>query len=192
MGKQKSKNGISVQALLGIKGFGEYGIVTGSGETLLYAVKPTNISVLSAANIELKIHQLMMVLSALPSVEILCTDDSECFEDNKAYLAERIGRERNTKIKTLLAKDKAFLDGIQNELSSARQFLFVVQCKGMKTGQVFTMMNQVQKLIAEQGFDVHRLAKSEIKRFLALYFEASLYGEYIPDTDGEQYYKEEK
>ena len=35
----------------------------------------------------------------------------------------------------------------------------------------------------EQGFEVHRLEKSDIKRLLALYFDASLFGEQIPDTE---------
>ena len=31
--------------------------------------------------------------------------------------------------------------------------------------------------------------KNEIKRFLALYFEASMNGEQMPDTDGEQFFE---
>lgn len=45
----------------------------------------------------------------------------------------------------------------------------------------------MEKIISEQGFEAHRMSKQEIKRFLALYFEASMYGETMPDYDGEQY-----
>lgn len=33
------------------------------------------------------------------------------------------------------------------------------------------------------------MRKADIKRFLAIYFEASMQGEQMPDADGEQYYK---
>ena len=36
---------------------------------------------------------------------------------------------------------------------------------------------------------MRRLEKEEIKRFLALYFEASMYGEQMPDVDGAQYFE---
>ncbi len=189
--RKKKKNGTSVQGLLGIQGFSDYGISTVDGEILLFVVAPTNISVLSASSVEVKIWQLTVVLSALPDIGIVCLDAAECFDDNKAYLLRRAEKEGNGKIKALLQKDRVFLDGIQTELSTARQFLFVVRAKVMKPQQVFTLANQVQKVIAEQGFDVHRMRKEEIKRFIALYFDASLYGETMPDVDGEQYFDTE-
>ena len=82
--KQKHGKGRSVQELIGIKTFTKYGLMTDRGELLFFRVAPTNISVLSHANIEGKIRRLMMVLSALPDIEIVCTDSSECFDDNKA------------------------------------------------------------------------------------------------------------
>lgn len=33
------------------------------------------------------------------------------------------------------------------------------------------------------------MKKEDIKRFLALYFEASMNGEQMPDVDGEQYFE---
>ena len=95
MKQQKKKKGRSVQDLLGIKTFTKYGLSTNKGELLFYLVSPTNISVLSHTNIEIKIRHLMMVLSALPDIEIVCTDSSECFDDNKAYLTERLKAEEN-------------------------------------------------------------------------------------------------
>lgn len=83
--QQKKRKGRSVQELIGVKTFTKYGLMTQKGELLFYLVSPTNISVLSYANIEIKIRHLMMVLSSLPDIEITCTDSSECFDDNKAY-----------------------------------------------------------------------------------------------------------
>lgn len=190
MAKSKKKN--SVQQLLGIKTFSPYGLVTSKGELLFYTVAPTNISVLSNANIELKIRHLMMVLSAIPDIEISCTDSSECFDDNKVYLLGRIEEEVNESVQKLLKKDLDFLDEIQMEMATARQFLFIARCKGMKPEQVFYTANRVEKIITEQGFEIHRMSKEEIKRFLAIYFDASMNGELMPDGDGEQYVVKEE
>ena len=49
--QQKRKKGHSVQEMLGAKSFTKYGLMTDKGELLFYLVSPTNISVLSHANI---------------------------------------------------------------------------------------------------------------------------------------------
>ncbi|MGN0653703.1 MAG: hypothetical protein ACI4KD_02145 [Oscillospiraceae bacterium] len=189
---KKKRKGRSVQELLGIKTFSTYGLKTSKGELLFYQVVPTNISVLSSVNIEIKIRHLMQVLSTIPDIEITCTDSSECFDDNKAYLTERSREELNPKVNKIIKKDIEFLDHIQVEMATARQFLFIARCKNMKAPQVFNLANRVEKTISEQGFEVHRLSKSEIKRFLALYFDASLNGEHMSDIDGEQFFDTEK
>lgn len=187
--KQKKKKGSSVQDLIGIKTFTKYGLKTNRGELLFYLVAPTNISVLSHTNIEIKVRHLMMVLSSLPDIEIACTDSSECFDDNKAYLHTRLDEEINPKVKRVLKKDVEFLDQIQVEMATARQFLFIARCKAKKPEQVFQMANRVEKVISEQGFEVRRMKKEDIKRFLALYFDASFNGEQMPDIDGEQFFE---
>ena len=92
--QQKKKKGQSVQDMMGIQTFTKYGLMTDKGELLFYLVSPTNISVLSYVNIQIKIRHLMMVLSAIPDIEITCTDSSECFDDNKAYLQGRLEAEQ--------------------------------------------------------------------------------------------------
>ena len=187
--KQKHGKGRSVQELIGIKTFTKYGLMTGRGELLFFRVAPTNISVLSHANIEAKIRRLMMVLSALPDIEIVCTDSSECFDDNKAYLTDRIEAEDNGRGKRLIKKDIDFLDTIQVEMAAARQFFFVARLKGQKEKQVFEAANRIESKISSEGFEVHRLKKPEIKRILALYFDTSMQGDTIPNIDGEQYFQ---
>lgn len=189
MTKQRKRKGTSVQDLIGIKSFGNYGLKTNKGELLFYLVAPTNISVLSHTNIEIKIRHLMMVLSSIPDIEISCTDSSECFDDNKAYLNSRLEEEINPKVKKTLKKDLEFLDQIQVEMATARQFMFIARCKAKKAEQVFQTANRVEKVISEQGFEVRRMKKEDIKRFLALYFDASFNGEQMPDVDGEQYFE---
>ncbi len=186
--KQKKKKGASVQELLGVKTFSDYGIVTNRGELVFYLVTPTNLSVLSAVSIETKIRQLMYVLSAVPDIEIGCTDSSQCFDDNKAYLIGRMESESNPKVRKILRKDVLFLNEIQMEMATARQFMFMARFRNMNPQQVFERANTIGKLIAEQGFDCHRMSKQDIKRFLALYFDASMLGEQMPDIDGLQYF----
>ncbi|MGN0498347.1 MAG: hypothetical protein ACI4F6_04745 [Acutalibacteraceae bacterium] len=187
--QQKKKKGRSVQELIGVKTFTKYGLMTNKGELLFYLVAPTNISVLSHTNIEIKIRHLMMVLSAIPDIEITCTDSSECFDDNKSYLNERLKAEQNSKVRKIIKKDIAFLDNIQMEMATARQFLFISRLKNQKDKQSFDAANRIEKIISEQGFEVRRMRKADIKRFLALYFEASINGEQMPDIDGEQFYE---
>ena len=192
--KEKNKNGASVQALLGVKTFSEYGVITARGEMLFFHVTPSNISVLSSAAVESKVRQLTLVLSAISDIGIVCLDSSECFDENKAYLAKRREEEPNPKIKKLLGKDLKFLNEIQLEMSTSRQFLFFVRCRNMNPMQVFNYANTIQKTLSEQGFDSHLMTKGEIKRFMALYFGASIQGERLPDVDGAQYFdgKEEE
>ena len=186
---QKKKKGRSVQEMIGIRTFTKYGLATNKGELLFYLVSPTNISVLSHTNIEIKIRHLMMVLSAIPDIEITCTDSSECFDDNKSYLSDRLSEEQNPKVRKIIKKDIDFLDHIQMEMATARQFLFIARLKDRKDKQTFEAANRIEKTISEQGFEVRRMKKSDIKRFLALYFEASMNGEQMPDIDGEQFYE---
>lgn len=176
--QQKKRKGRSVQDFIGVKTFTKYGLMTQKGELLFYLVSPTNISVLSYVNIEIKIRHLMMVLSSIPDIEITCTDSSECFDDNKAYLHERLEYEQNPKVRKLIKKDIEFLDNVQVEMATARQFLFTARIKASKDKQVFDTANRVEKIISEQGFEVRRMRKADIKRFLALYFEASMNGEH--------------
>ena len=186
--QEKSKNGTNVQTLLGIKTFTDYGLSTNRGELLFYHITPCNISVLSSANVEIKIRQLLLALSAFPELEIVCMDSTESFDENRAYLSKRVEEERNPKVKALLSKDFEFLGEIQLEMSTSRQFMFVARCRNMNPMQVFNYANTIQKTISEQGFEVRRLEKAEIKRFLGLYFNTSRHGECLPDVDGAQYF----
>lgn len=188
--KNKKKN--SVQELIGIDTFSKKGLKTRNGELVFFSISPTNISVLSKENIQTKIWHLMMVLSAQPNIEITCLDSCERFDDNKSFMVDRLADETNPLVKKCLEKDIDYLENIQIEMSTARQFMFVIRFKREKEEQVFTQVNRVEKAIAEQGFEVKRMSKDDIKRFLAIYFGASMQGELIPDIDGRDCFDEEK
>lgn len=180
----KRKNN-SVQGLIGLERFTKYGVKTDKAEIAFFSVEPTNISVLSAANIDVKIHHLMMLLSSIPDIEILALDSCECFDSNKTYVKKRLQTEHNEAVRKLLQTDYDFLDEIQVEMSSARQFVFALRFKREKDEQIFNTINRVDKAIAEHGFSARRMSKSEVKRMLALYFGTSILGDEIPDVEGE-------
>lgn len=178
----KKKN--SVQGLIGFERFSRFGVKTDKAEMAFFSVEPTNISVLSAASIDTKIRYLMTLLSTVPDLEIIALDSCECFDSNKIYVKERLQNERNEGVRKLLQADYSFLDEIQSEMSSARQFMFAIRFRREKEEQIFNVVNRVDKAISEHGFTARRMSKSEIKRMLALYFGTSISGEEIPDAEG--------
>ena len=186
----KKNNG--VQGLIGLERFTRFGVKSDKAEIAFFSVEPTNISVLSAANIDVKIHHLMMLLSTIPDLEILALDSCECFDTNKVYVKKRLQTEQNEAVRKLLQADYDFLDEIQIEMSTARQFMFAVRFRREKDEQIFSTLNRVDKAISEHGFAARRMTKPEIKRMLALYFGTSLSGENIPDIEGENEFDLEK
>lgn len=187
MKKVKKQRKKSTQTLLGLQTFGKYGLKTDKAELVFYSIQPTNISVLSNENIDVKVHHLMSLLSMIPDLEMICLDSCQCFDANKQNIIQRIEDENNPEIRNILKSDLEFLDSIQVEMSTARQFLFSLRIKDKKESQVFQQLNRLTKLIAEHGFEVKQLKKEDIKRMLAIYFEVSMNGEEIPDTEGETY-----
>ena len=186
--KRHGKKKAALQAFLGLEGFADYGLKAGGSTYLFFRVSPTNISVLSRESVEIKERHLMMVLSALPDIRILCMDAAERFDDNQRYLKERSKEHPDKKVLRLLKKDMQFLDRMQLEMATSRQFLFVKKMKEENEAAEFAEANRIEKIIAEQGFEVRRLKRVEIKRLLAIYFDASLNGQAMPDFDGMQYF----
>ncbi len=181
------KGNISTQALLGVKGFSRNGIQTnGHGEIVFYLVSPTNISVLSRVAVAQKVKHLMTLLSAQPDLEIVCIDARENFDDNKLYLDERFNDEPNGKICELLLKDKTFLDDIQVQMSTAREFLFLVRLRNESDEESFSRLNRIEKCINEQGFNCRRADKDDTKRVIARYFGIRTVDEAIEDHDGDK------
>lgn len=184
----KKKN--SVQKLIGFENFTKYGVKTDKSEFVFFHVEPTNISVLSPESVESKIHHLTALLSLEPDIEIIALDSCECFDSNKSYVRKRLETEENDAVRKLLTADLAFLDDIQIGMSSAREFMFCVRFRREKEEQVFELVNRIGKIISDHGFMPRRMKKNDMKRMLALYFGASMYGDEIPDFEGENYLEE--
>ncbi|MCR4646652.1 MAG: hypothetical protein K5695_14795 [Oscillospiraceae bacterium] len=182
----------SVQKLLGLESFTKYGIKTDQFEYAFFQVEPVNISVLSQEHVAAKVQHLMQLLSTVPDLELIAQDDCECFDANKTYICRRLEQEQNPAVRKLLEADSAFLDEIQTEMTSARQFLFALRFHKENEEQIFTALNRVSKSISDYGFTAHLLDKSELKRMLALYFGTSITGDLIPDVEGAEYFAKEE
>lgn len=172
--------------LVGVSHFSRNGLQMAShGELVYFLVQPTNISVLSETNIALKIQHLMQLLTLQPDIEIICSDARENFEYNKLSLAKKAEKEGNLKVQLLLRKDMKFLDDIQLQMSTAREFMFCYRVPHTSNEQTLGMLNRLEKQINEQGFDCKRANKDDIKRFLSRYF-GHLCEDAIDDVDGER------
>ena len=180
------KGNLSTQAMLGVKSFSRNGIQTnGYGEIVYFLVKPTNISVLSRVSVGQKVKQLMQLLTVQPDIEIICLDARENFDDNKLYLDARLEDETNALIRELLERDKVFLDEIQVQMSTAREFLFAVRMRNESDEQSFSTLNRIEKSINEQGFDCTRAEKDDVKRILSRYFGINTDEKQLDDHDGD-------
>lgn len=190
--KRKEKKGKrnSVQELLGIRHFTNYGLMTDNGELVFFRVAPTNISVLSSVNIQQKILGLTNLLKTDPDMGIVCTDSCECFDSNREYLRRRAVEESNPKVKALLEMDRDMLTRMQAEMANAREFYLVKRYTGLKPEMVFSQSNTTMKNISDNGFETERLDKEQIKRLLGIYFGTTMDGDKLPDVDGCQYKKE--
>lgn len=182
--------GRSTQQQLGIQSFSHYGLQTDRGELLLYAISPTNISVLSENATYGRVAEFARLLETFPNIEVSITDASESFETNRAFLMRRLKEENNPCVNRLLEKDIDFLNTIQIEMATARTFMLMVRTNFKKEAEVFRLAMEAERAIAAQGFRVHRMRKSEIKRMLALYLDAGMEGDRLPDVDGEQFVTE--
>lgn len=186
--KQEDRQQASTRQLIGVKEVTDYSLATyGQGELVYFIVKPSNISVLSEASVSARIYALMTVLKGIAEIEMLCLNSRENFEDNKRFLRSRMEQEDNPVVRRLLEKDLTFLDRIQVQMATAREFLILVRLKEEKESEVFPYLSRIEKSLKEQGFSVKRAEKEDIKRILAVYFEQNVTTEKFEDFDGERW-----
>ena len=94
-------------------------------------------------------HDLAMVLSVVPELEIMALDSCECFDDNKAYVRKRLAVEKNQAVRKLLAADLEFLDEVQVGMSSAREFLFIYRFRKEKEEQAREKERSIQQAVLD-------------------------------------------
>lgn len=186
--KKATKQKQATRQLIGTKAITDFSLLTYEhGELVYFIIKPTNISVLSEANVSARIYALMTVLKGMAEIEMCCLNSRENFEDNKRFLRERIEKEDNPTICRLLESDLTHLDRIQVQMATAREFLVIIRLQNEKQSEVFPYLNRIEKTLREQGFSVKRAGNEDIKRILAVYFEQNVTTEKFEDFDGERW-----
>jgi len=188
----KSNKKQATRQLINAKSIDETGVETYKKEYLVYfLIKPLNIAVLSETNIRSRVLSLMNILKEVEAAEIACINSRETFEENKLYLKQRIAEENNPHVRELLQKDEAFLDRIQIQTASAREFLIMLRFRDrdVDTSEVRISISRIEKMLKEQGFMAKLASKEDIKRIFAVYFVQNLTQVYFDDYNGERWVK---
>ena len=185
--KKKNNPQQSIRQLMGITEITEYSLKTASSETVFFSIKPCNISILSEESLSGKIYSLMSVLKGVSEIEFLCLNSRESFESTKNFLRSRIAKEENPTVRSLLEQDIQYLDHIQAQTATAREFLLVVRIRGLKDKEIFSHLNRIEKILTENGFTVRRYAREDIKTLLAVYYEQNVTTELFENIDGERW-----
>ena len=184
---KKEKGSVSTQSLMDIEKITDYSLVTPYGELVYFIIHPTNISVLSESSVAARIYSLMNVMKGIAEIEILCLNSKENFDDNKAFLRERMEEESNPIIRKLLLQDSQNLDRMQVQMATAREFLIIIRLKNEKESDVFSYLTRIEKNLKDQGFTTRRADNTDIKRLLAVYFEQNVTSDRYEDFDGERW-----
>ncbi|MCL2697552.1 MAG: hypothetical protein FWE74_05675 [Oscillospiraceae bacterium] len=186
--KANERQRLSTRQLIGVKEINDYSLLTYDKHSLVYfIIKPSNVSVLSAASLSARIYGLMTVLKGIAEIEMLCLNSRENFEDNKRFLKNRMEQEDNPVIRKLLQADLKFLDRIQVQMATAREFLIIIRLRNEKDNEIHSYLNRIEKTLNEQGFTVKRAGEDDIKRILAVYFEQNVTAEKFESFDGERW-----
>ena len=184
-GKTTAKQRLSTRQLMNTRRITEYSLETYDGDELVYfMIRPTNLSVLSESSVGARVYALMNVLKGVAEIEMLCLNSRENFEENKGFLRRRAEEERNPVIRQLLERDQIFLDRIQVQMTTAREFLILIRLRNQKGKDVFSYLDRIEKSLKEQGFDSRRADEEDIKRILAVYYEQNVTSEKFEDFDG--------
>ncbi len=185
--KQAEQKRQATRQLIGVEDITEYSLKTASSEVVFFSVKPSNISVLSEENLAAKIYSLMTVLKGLTEIEILCVNSRENFESNKNNLRRISEKEENPAVRKLLEQDAVFLDHIQAQTATAREFLLIVRIRNLKEKEIFSYLNRIEKTMRENGFSARRYGGEDIKTLLGVYFEQNVTTEKFDNFDGERW-----
>ena len=184
-GRTTAKQRLSARQLMNTRRITEYSLETYDGDELVYfVIRPTNLSVLSESSVGARVYALMNVLKGVAEIEMLCLNSRENFEENKGFLRRRAEEERNPVIRQLLERDQNFLDRIQVQMATAREFLILIRLRNQKGKDVFSYLDRIEKSLKEQGFDSRRADEEDIKRILAVYYEQNVTSEKFEDFDG--------
>lgn len=183
---RRTKEG--TRQLIGIREITDYSLRTEAyGELVLFLIHPSNLSVLSESSLSARIYGLMTILKGIAEIEMLCLNSRENFSDNKKFLQDRMEEEENPAVRSLLKADMVFLDQIQVQMATAREFILLVRLQSDEEKEVSPYLKRIEKTLNDQGFRVRRADGDDIRRILAVYFEQNVTTEQFEESDGERW-----
>ncbi|WP_312699280.1 hypothetical protein [Sedimentibacter sp.] len=185
--KKKQKEKESTRALIGITEITSHSLVTEHSELVFFIIKPTNINVLSDISIGARIYALMNVLKGIAEIEMLCLNSRENFEDVKSNMRIRMDSEQNPAIRKLLVQDQTYLDRMQVQMATAREFLIIIRLRNERESDVQPYLSRIEKSLKDQGFTASKASEPDIKRMLGVYYEQNVTTESFEDLDGERW-----
>ena len=184
--KKEIRQRQSTRQRMGIDRLTDYSVKTPKGELVFFLVRPDNLSVLSGEGIGSRVRALMELLRGTEVVTLRAMDSRESFEQNKIYYLQRMEEESNPAIRSLLRKDRAYLDEIQTLTASAREFAFVYSLERQGNESVEAQLTRMEKDIRDRGFHVRVARDQDLKRLLAVYYQQDVTTEYFESIDGER------
>lgn len=192
MGKADRKEALqqeTTRALMNIEDITDYSLITSNHDELVfYIISPTNLSVLSQASVGTRIYALMTSAERNRGDRNACPEQpGKVLMDNKQFLRTRLEQEDNPAIRKLLEKDQNYLDRIQTQMATAREFMILLRIREEEKTDIFPYLSRIEKSLKEQEFHVKRAEKEDIRRILAVYFEQNVTTEHFEDSDGERW-----
>ena len=177
--QKKDKAACSTRQLMGIEEIKDYCIATRMGNLVFFIIKPTNISVLPDA--------LLNVVKGQAEIEMLALNSKESFERNKDFYRERLSQEELPAVRRLLEQDSKHLDRIQVLMASSREFYIIIHLRGEQESDVFSYLSRIEQNINDNGFTTRRATEQDLKKMLGVYFEQNVTTEKFEDFDGERW-----
>ena len=183
--KKEIRQRQSTRQLMGIDRLTDYSVKTPKGELVFFLVRPDTLSVPPGEGLGSRVRALMELLRGTETVTLRAMDSRESFEQNKIYYLQRMEEESNPAIRSLLRKDRAYLDEIQTLTASARGFPFFFPLERQGNESVESQLTRMEKDIRDRGFHVRVARDQDLKRLLAVYYQQDVTTEYFESIDGE-------
>lgn len=187
--KLKTNGKNSTRQLIGASSIEDCCLVNNNNEKTAYLIiAPINLNVLANNIIHSKVENLAKALSDLGSVEFMCINSAQSYENNKRFLSQRILQERNESLKEIDRLDIEFLDDIQVKMATSREFLVMLRFHVRDSiQQIAYSLEKARQTMTQNDFLVRTADKASIKRMLAIYFEQNIYEEEMQNFDGERF-----
>lgn len=187
--KIKTKKKMSVRQFIGAASIEDSCLVHYSNEKMAFLIiTPDNLSILPSSEIHGKIKHLIAVLNEIGPCDFICLNSSQSYEHNKHYLVSLRDSERNKVLRELDQDDIQFLDNIQIQMATSRQFLMALRFSPRDSLEnVDYSLNKALQILKDNQFSATIASHKDIKRCLAINLEQDIYANTEQDYDGENY-----